>query len=45
MKTISYRLRRETRGLENRETVLDALTRALGAERPPLAFPMLGAFR
>ena len=45
MKAITYRLRRETRGLRNRETALDALTRALGAERPPLAFPILGAFR
>ena len=45
MKAITYRLRRETRGLRNRETALDALTRALGAECPPLAFPILGAFR
>lgn len=45
MRTITYRLRRETRGLRNRETALDALTRALGAERTPLAFPILGAFR
>ena len=38
-------LRRETWSMKNRETAQDALICALGAERPPLAFPMLGAFR
>lgn len=45
MKDITRMLRRETRSIKNRETAQDALICALGAERPPLAFPMLGAFR
>lgn len=45
MANITIAARRKARRLNSRETARDILDRALGAERPPFAFPMLGAFR